>query len=166
MAVRTTLALVATLMLAGDCTSRSTGADPGADSGGGPAAGTSTRADSLVSVAVSAPTLRPGAPVRITVTVRNAGAAPLALETPTACVTDYEVLDAAGTVVAQSGLMCLQALTTTTLAPGARRDDVFTLSLDGLGAPRLAAGRYAVRGVLSLMSAPRRSAAVPLDVAP
>ena len=165
MPLRATLVLAVLLMAARDCTNRATGADS-ASGGGAAAEGSVAPADSLVSVALSAPTLRRGAPVRVTVTVRNAGASALALETPSGCVTDYEVLDAAGTVVAEAGLMCLQAITTTTLAPGQRRDDVFTLSLEGVDGKSLPAGRYRVRGVLPLTSGPRRSAPVPLEVAP
>ena len=117
-----------------------------------------------VRVAVDPATVAPDGRLTITVTATNATNAPRTLEFSSGCTTDYELLDATGAVVTESGQMCTQALTQQTLAPGASLEGTHVLVRGMRGMPALPAGAYQVRGVLLTMGDPVRSAPVPVTL--
>ena len=101
-----------------------------------------------------------GATVRITVTVKNTGAAAQTLSFTSGCLTDYEIVDAAGTVSATSERMCSQVLTSRTLAAGEAFSDVHVLVRGMAGMP--APGTYTLRGVVLLADGALRSPTIPI----
>lgn len=128
----------------------------GCNGGSRPEAGTNeptttlTTAASPLDVTVTAePSSVPaGGRLRITVIARNTSSAAIALEFTSGCQTDYELLDAAGTLVGASGEMCTQATTRRTLAAGESFNDVHVWIRGLAGMPQVPGSELQVRGML------------------
>jgi hypothetical protein len=103
-----------------------------------------------VAVSVDSTSLSPGGRLRITVKVTNSSDAPLRLEFSTGCQTDFELLDAQGAVVGESGQMCTEALTRRVLAPRESFTDthIWVRGLRGSPQPPPGSTSVGIRGVL------------------
>jgi hypothetical protein len=108
--------------------------------------------DSLaVSVSVAQQSFRTGTAVSVSVTVRNQGTAPTAIET-NPCPSPFEVMTPAGVLVGPDQPICTAQSVMQTLKPGELY--VFTQSWSGTGyrvspsgpTPLLAPGDYQIRG--------------------
>lgn len=118
-------------------------------------------ADSLVvTIAPESATVRARQPLRMTVSVRNAGATVQTIQVSSGCYFDYEVLSASGEVLGNSGQMCTQVMGQRDLKPGASFEGVLVWVPGLAGNVSPASGQYSVRGVLLRIGAPVRSAPV------
>ncbi|MEP6836362.1 MAG: BsuPI-related putative proteinase inhibitor [Gemmatimonas sp.] len=122
-----------------------------------------SQANLAIAVTVDHDTVAAGAPLRITVTVRNGAPSPRTLSFTSGCATDYELLDAAGTVTATSDQMCAQVITNRTLAASDTLAEVHVLLRGRPGMPVVPPGAYRLRGVLLLAGTPVRSPAIPVQ---
>lgn len=160
------LALAAALVLACNPSAPvSATPEPPAGSGTPPATTVPATSEALeVTIAPAATQVAAGAPLALTVTVRNRGQATATIPLTSGCATDFEVLDGSDAVVAESGQMCTQVMGQRTLAPGESFVDRFSWAPGTPGMAAVPPGRYRLRGVLLRQGAPLRSAPVPLDV--
>lgn len=119
-----------------------------------------------VAVTLEPSTVRAGESMLVTVTVSNAGTEARTLESTSGCFTDYEVLDAGGTVIATSGQSCTAQMARRELAPGASFSEQQRWVRDLAGMPRLPVGALQVRGLLLAGPDTLRSSPVSLTIAP
>jgi hypothetical protein len=117
-----------------------------------------------VSVRTDRASVDPGQRLSITVTVSNGSADSRTLDFSTSCKTTFEFLDLEGRTVGVGTPMCLQVLTSKTLAPGETFAENHEWSRSPLELPQLAPGRYQIRGVLLARDGQRRSAAAPVTI--
>ena len=117
-----------------------------------------------VSVRTDRASVDPGERLSITVTVSNGSPDNRTLDFSTSCKTTFEFLDLEGRTVGAGTPMCLQVLTSKTLAPGEAFAENHDWSRSPLEVPQLAPGRYQVRGVLLTRDGHRRSAATPVTI--
>ena len=123
-------------------------------------------ADLVVAVEISAAEVRPGDRLRIVVHVRNRAGHPRAVATTTGCLTDYEIVDSTGTVVAESGQMCTEALASHVIPARGTIDDAHNWIIGLRGMPSVPPGAYGLRGVLLARSGRVQSPTVPIRILP
>ena len=124
---------------------------------GSPNVSESPAAPIVVRAAVDPSVVAADGRLRITVTATNTTSAARTLRFSSGCTTDYELLDASGAVVGESGQMCTQALTQETLGAGETLTGTHVLVRGMRGMPPTAPGVYGVRGVLLTMDGAVRS---------
>jgi len=117
-----------------------------------------------VSVRTDRASIDPGQRLSITVTVSNGSSDTRVLDFSTSCKTSFEFLDLEGRTVGTGAAMCLQVLTSKTLAPGESFAETHEWSRSPLELPQLAPARYQVRGVLLTRDGQRRSATTPVTI--
>lgn len=103
-----------------------------------------------VEVAVDSASIAAKGRLAVTVKVTNAGTVPLALSFSSGCRTDYELLDANGAVIGRSGMMCTEATSEQSLAPGASFTDthIWVRGLRGMPQPAAGSTNMRLRAVL------------------
>ena len=118
----------------------------------------------VVTVTADRASVAEGQSLQITVAAVNRASTERTLEFSSGCLTTFEFLDSSGRVVGEAQQMCVQVVTRKTLKPGESLSESHAWARGGLDLPRLAAGSYALRGVLLTSSAPIRSTSLQVNL--